>query len=168
MSSKRAITAAEAIAGPEARLVMDLPCETCGSEHWEKVDLEGRLYYRCAGTWPVSREDCRRLRPMPILKDPPPVATLLEGGAAEVAIAASPPRRVAGGTDDFETARAAMIRDAEATARRPEVKRARFVEESARGLKAISDSRWAASPGTRPSPMPLEWYEDYFRRQLPR
>jgi hypothetical protein len=46
----KAITAAEAIASPGDRLeLLDLPCETCGSEHWEKVDLEGRLFYRCAG-----------------------------------------------------------------------------------------------------------------------
>jgi hypothetical protein len=163
MRSKKAITVAEAIAGPEARLVRDRPCPTCGCDLFEKVDLgDGRLVFRCAGTW-SNGDDCNRLRPIPILKGPPPVATLLEGGAAEVAIAASSPRGDGTGSAAPAEARAAMIRSAEAIARRPEVKRARDVEESARALKAITDARRAGMPGDRPEPLPVEAYEEFFR-----
>ena|ERR1700730_13427830 len=118
MRRQKPISAEEAIAGPEDRLVMDRPCETCGSEHFEKVDLSGRLYYRCAGTW-SNGMDCNRLRPIPVLKDPAPVANL-EGEAVEVVVIASPPRTADGGSGiaDYETARKAMIASAEAVARR--------------------------------------------------
>lgn len=161
MKPKKAITVEEAIAGPEARLVMDLPCETCGCEFWERVDLEGRLFYRCAGMWQATGDDCRRLRQIPVLKDPPPVANLV--GEVESSFASSS-RVVDGGSADYEVARKAMLADSDAVARlRGTEAQRNAVMDDARALKAISDARWASSPGPRPAPRPLKDYVEFFR-----
>jgi len=120
----------EAIAGPEARLVVDLKCESCGSEHWEKVDLEGRLYYRCAGSW-ANGDDCRRLRPIPVPKDPPPVSNI----ADEPNPITSQPK-IDDGSADPAVAREALIRSAQAVRGLPHVRAERQIMASARWWQA--------------------------------
>ena len=162
MVPKRAVTVAELLTLPAERLIYDRPCPTCGCEQWEPFEREGAKYLRCAGTW-RNGDDCNRIVAAPVLKDSPLVS--LESSVSPPPPPA-PPRNAGGsGSADYETARRAMIADAEAIARRPEVKRERWVMEQARALKAISDARWAASPGDRPMPMPLEYYEEFFRNR---
>ena len=117
---------------------------------------DARLFYRCAGTWSATGDDCRRLRPIPVLKDPPPVANL-EGEAPSLAPSS---RRFGAGIADPAVARAAMIADAEAISR---LRQRHSVADEARAMKQMADAMHAGMPGERPMPRPLDDYLAFVR-----
>jgi len=157
MRSKAALTTAAAISPPEDRLVQDVACSTCGCQLWSKEIIEGREYLRCAGTW-RNGDSCRRLQPIPILKEPPPVANL-EGEAPSLDSSA---RKVGAGIADPAVARAAMIASAEAVARLRGGPRTSVMEE-ARGLQQMAAANRALRSGERSAPLSLDAWVAHVR-----
>jgi hypothetical protein len=148
MRKQRAMTAAEAIAGPEARLVHDLPCPTCGCEQWEPFEREGTKYLRCAGEW-RGGEPCNRIVLAPVVKDLPGIsAPLISNLEGEADLPAPPGRVDGGGVADPAVARQWFMWNAQELARLRGPEGDRAMEQKIMadpGLRALREGRWTGT-----------------------